>query len=82
MPLVKKVGEYEFRFFSRGEQIEPPHIHVERGRLRAKFWLRGPSGVVELADSGRFKRYELTKIERLVAENREEFLRAWYAYFK
>jgi hypothetical protein len=37
MPLVKKVGAYEFRFYSRGEVAEPPHIHVKRARLEAKF---------------------------------------------
>jgi hypothetical protein len=66
MPLIKTIGEYDFRFFSRGEQGERPHIHVERGRLRAKFWLLP----VELANGGRFKRHELNKIERLVEENR------------
>jgi hypothetical protein len=28
MPLIKRIGPYEFRFYSRGEAMERPHIHV------------------------------------------------------
>lgn len=27
MPLIKIIGPYEFRFYSRGEMNEPAHIH-------------------------------------------------------
>lgn len=78
MPLLKTIGPYEFRFYSRGEVNEPPHVHVRRGRLEAKFWL---SPTVRLARGGRFRTHELTQIARLVQENREEFLDGWKRYF-
>lgn len=67
MPLIKRIGPYEFRFYSRGEGQEPPHIHVKRDRLEAKFWLEP---VVRLASGGRFRSYELNAMARLVEENR------------
>ncbi len=79
MPLVRSIGLYEFRFYSRGEANEPPHIHVRSGRLEAKFWLT-PS--VRLAQSGRFRPHQLNEIARLVEENRQEFLNAWQEYFE
>ncbi|MCL4831789.1 MAG: DUF4160 domain-containing protein [Caldilineaceae bacterium] len=78
MPLLKTIGPYEFRFYSRGEANEPPHVHVRRGRLEAKFWLL-PG--VRLARGGRFRTHELGQIAQLVQENREEFLDGWKRYF-
>ncbi|MCE7983528.1 MAG: DUF4160 domain-containing protein [Caldilinea sp. CFX5] len=78
MPLVKKVGAYEFRFYSRGEATEPPHIHVKRGRLEAKFWL---TPVVMLARPGRYRRHELNQIAEIVEANCDEFIEAWHEYF-
>lgn len=79
MPLVKKIGAYEFRFYSRGEAGEPPHIHVRQGRLEAKFWL---APTVRLAHPGRSKVHELNELARLVNENQQEFLNAWQEYFE
>jgi hypothetical protein len=78
MPLVKTIGPYQFRFYSRGEANEPPHIHVQRDRLEAKFWL---TPVVRLARPGRYRTWELNDIARLVDANQQEFLEAWYEYF-
>lgn len=79
MPLVKIIGPYEFRFYSRGEANEPKHIHVRRGNLSAKFWLSQP---VRLARAGRFREHELNDLRRLVEENRAEFVEAWNEYFE
>jgi len=79
MPLVKKIGAYEFRFGSRGEQNGPPHIHVWRGGAKAKFWL---NPVVDLSTYQRFKRHELHEIERLVCEHQQAFLEAWDEHFR
>jgi Domain of unknown function (DUF4160) len=38
MPTVLRNGAYRFYFYSH-EPNEPPHIHVDRDRLSAKFWL-------------------------------------------
>lgn len=79
MPLVKVIGPYEFRFYSRGEASEPAHIHVRRGKLSAKFWLSDPT---RLARGGRFREHELNAIRRMVDENRQEFIEAWHEYFE
>ena len=79
MPLVKVIGPYQFRFYSRGEANEPAHIHVRRDKLSAKFWLSEP---IRLARGGRFRDHELNVIRRLVGENRKEFIEAWNEYFE
>ena len=38
MPTVLRSGSYRFYFYSH-EPNEPPHIHVDRDDLSAKFWL-------------------------------------------
>ncbi len=79
MPLIKQIGAYEFRFGSRGERSERPHIHIWRGGAMAKFWL---TPIVELSTFQRFKRHELNELEQMVRENRDEFLEAWHEYFQ
>ena len=77
MPLVKTIGPYEFRFHSRGEAIERPHIHVRRERKQAKFWI----DFVQLVSIKGFAGHELSRIEALVKEHQGEFLEAWHEYF-
>ncbi|MBI5303163.1 MAG: DUF4160 domain-containing protein [Chloroflexi bacterium] len=72
MPTALLLGPYRF-FFYANDRREPPHIHVERERKKAKFWL----DPVRLQDSGGFSRTEINRIEELVAENRDLFLRKW-----
>jgi hypothetical protein len=56
MPTVLRVGPYRFHFYSR-ESNEPPHIHVARDDMEAKFWLRPVSPASNLGFSGtRFER--------------------------
>jgi Domain of unknown function (DUF4160) len=75
MPTIGRIGP--FRFLYSNEGTEPPHIHTQRGREIAKFWLEP----VALASSGRFSASDLRSIERIVLENRERFLEAWYEFF-
>lgn len=72
MPTILKIGPYRFFFYSN-ERGDPPHIHVQRERFLAKFWLNP----VALAGSKRFASHELRMIHKHVAENRELFLEAW-----
>ncbi|NOX63271.1 MAG: DUF4160 domain-containing protein [Chloroflexi bacterium] len=76
MPTIKLIGPYRF-FFYAGDRTEPPHIHVERERNVAKFWLNP----VRLQSSGRFRAHEIGKIQRLVETHEREFMEAWDAYF-
>lgn len=76
MPTVLGIGPY--RFFSyAGDGQEPPHIHVERDRDRAKVWL----DPVRLQESGGFRRSEIARILELVRANEAQLLRAWNEYF-
>jgi hypothetical protein len=76
MPTIWETGPYRFFFYS-GDRDEPPHVHVERERNKAKFWL----DPVRLQISGRFNRNELNRIQRLIEENQERLLRSWHEHF-
>src|SRR2546425_8078113 len=57
--------------------LEPIHIHVERDRQIAKFWLQP----VSLAKNKGFRKHELDRITRLVLQYEEMFVEAWHDYF-
>jgi predicted HTH domain antitoxin len=76
MPVVGRVGGYRFFFYSN-ENDEPPHVHVQRERKLAKFWL----GAVSLAESKRFAAHELREVERIVVERNVQFMEAWHEFF-
>ena len=75
-PTVLRIGAYRLFFFSN-EGEEPPHIHVERDRNLAKFWL----GPVRLARTSGFASHELTKIDALVRDNEARLLESWREFF-
>lgn len=75
-PTVRIIGPYRFFFFAN-EAGEPPHIHVERDRCVAKFWLRP----VALATSQMFPSHELRAVEAIAVANAATFLEAWYEFF-
>jgi Domain of unknown function (DUF4160) len=52
-------------------------MHVERGDKLIKFWL----DPIRLQYSIGFNRIEIRRIERIVQEQRVQFLEAWNAYF-
>ncbi len=76
MPVLLREGPYRFFFYS-ADGVEPPHVHVRRDRLTAKFWL----DPLALANSGGMRSSEIRRIERVVEANRDSFLREWNAYF-
>jgi hypothetical protein len=76
MPTILRSGPYRFYFHSH-EPNEPPHVHVDRDELSAKFWLQP----VSLARNLGLSPAELRRIQRLVAQHRVEFLEAWDGYF-
>jgi hypothetical protein len=76
MPTILVIGPYKFIFFST-DKGEPRHIHVVRENALAKFWL----DEVSLAKSRNFPDHELSVIEKLVAQHRDTFRKAWDDYF-
>ena len=71
-----RLGRFRFFFFSN-EGSEPPHVHVQRDRSLAKFWLEP----VVLASATGFRPAELRTIEKLVRGQAGSFLEAWHEYF-
>jgi Domain of unknown function (DUF4160) len=76
MPTVKRVGPYRIYFYSH-EQNEPPHVHVDRDELSAKFWLQ-PVG---LARNYGFRPRELRELFLIVERYQQELLETWNEYF-
>jgi hypothetical protein len=76
VPTVLRSGPYRIYFYSH-EPNEPPHVHVDRDDLTAKFWL-DPIG---LAGNLGFGARELREVERLIRQRSAELLEAWHAYF-
>lgn len=76
MPTVLRHGAYRIYFYSH-EPNEPPHVHVDRDRLSAKFWLNP----ITLARNLGFSSRELRQVERIVGENQVKLLEAWNGYF-
>ena len=76
MPTVLRSGPYRF-FFYAGDRPEPPHIHVERDRKKAKFWLQP----VQFESSLGFSQGELGDVYRLISENQPLLLERRNDYF-
>ncbi|MCB9147349.1 MAG: DUF4160 domain-containing protein [Caldilineaceae bacterium] len=78
MPTVR-IGGYMCYFVSY-DCIEPPHIHLAKGRERraptAKFWL----DPVVLQNSRGLNASELRSAQRIVEENRALFLEMWHEH--
>jgi hypothetical protein len=74
MPTVLRSGAYRFYFYSH-EPNEPPHIHVDRDELSAKFWLNP----VQLATNFGFRAKNSARY--IVMENAAVFLEAWHEFF-
>lgn len=76
MPTITRIGPYRF-FFYANESGEPVHVHVQRDKLLAKFWL----SPVALASSSGFSAIELSRLLPLVREHRDIFMEAWNEFF-
>jgi hypothetical protein len=76
MPTVLRLGPYRV-FFVSLDRAEPPHIHVKRENMVAKFWL----DPVALQNAGGFNRAELNSIGKLVEQHRDSLLEGWYEFF-
>lgn len=76
MPTVLRIGGYRF-FFYANENGEPHHVHVQRERMLAKFWLKP----VSLVGSSGFAAQELNRLLGLVETNQQTFVEAWDEFF-
>jgi hypothetical protein len=76
MPTVLRINAYRFYFYSH-EPNEPPHIHIDRDNLSAKFWLEP----ITLARNLGFSAKELRKLQEILQDNQQILLEKWYGYF-
>ena len=63
--------------FYAADGYEPPHVHAERHRNTAKFWIEP----VTFHSSAGFARHELLDLYRLISDNQQLLLQRWYDYF-
>jgi hypothetical protein len=75
MPTVLRAGPYRFYIYSH-ESNEPPHVHVDRDDLSAKYWLQP----VALARNFGFSPKELRRVQKLVRHHQGDFLEAWHGH--
>ena len=59
------------------DRHEPPHVHVRRENMVAKFWL----DPLALERAGGFGRAELNTVAALVGEHRQMLLERWNEFF-
>jgi len=76
MPTVLRVGQYRFYFFSH-DLLEPAHIHVDRERFSAKFWLEP----ILLSRNVGFNSHELRQIEKIIQEHKLLLMEKWNESF-
>jgi hypothetical protein len=72
VPTIQ-IGPYRIQFFE-ADLVERAHVHIRRERLEAKYWL---APEIELFRNRGFEGYELTRIERLLDQNRDRLLKLW-----
>ena len=76
-PVVLRKGKFRFYFFSREESRM--HVHVYAADGEAKIWLEP---AVELAQSYRFPKRDVTAILKIVVENQDALRNAWLDFFE
>lgn len=76
MPTIFRWQGFRFHFYS-DEGHEPPHVHIRRNEDTCKFWL----DPVSLVYNDGMRQHELTLLQAVVEEHREEFLGKWHEYF-
>jgi hypothetical protein len=71
-PTIFRQDGYQFFFFSREEPRM--HVHIYCGNGEAKYWLEP---AVELAVNHGCNRKELSDIERIIGERKNEIIERW-----
>lgn len=76
MPTVLRVDGFRFFFYS-GDRSEPIHVHVEKGKAVAKFWVEP----VRLERSRGFSSQEINTMLRHVEANKNLIVEQWNEFF-
>jgi len=75
-PTVFREKGYRFFFFSREESRM--HVHVISGDGEAKYWLEP---AIELCKHYNYTSKQLSEIETLIEEHKDELITAWKGHF-
>ena len=79
MPTILQERGFRFFFYSNeGSPREPVHIHVEKGNLEAKFWLKP---AVKVAYNDGYDARTLRELLALVEAHKQQIERAWNEFF-
>ncbi len=76
MPTIFRKNGYRFFFFS--DEHLPKHIHVEKGDSYVRIELMN----LRITDSYQISTKEISKLQKMVKENKKMFIGAWDEYFK
>lgn len=76
MPTVLRWRGYRAFFYSN-EGSEPPHIHVRRDALEAKFWLNDLGLAINIG----YPEHELNAIVDELARHQADLMRQWHEHF-
>jgi len=76
MPTILRYNGFRFFFFSN--EHTPEHIHIEKGDGYAKVELKS----LKLIENYQFSKKDIKIMLKIVEENKDKFLKAWYEYFK
>ncbi|CAM5534704.1 hypothetical protein ATER59S_04220 [Aquamicrobium terrae] len=79
MPVVFRHRGFRFLFYSNeGDPREPPHIHVLKDGIDAKFWL-WPAVLVDYNDG--YNARTLRELAEIIEQRRDEIAKAWDEFF-
>ncbi len=76
MPTVLRLLGFRFFFYSE-EGNEPPHIHVEKGDARGKYWI----DPVERVYMRGFSRQDIKRAETFIHDHRQLINDTWHEHF-
>lgn len=76
MPTILRLDGFRFYFYS-SDGHEPPHVHVEKGEGRGKYWI-DPIREDYMRD---FKAAEKRKASQIIEQFQEQFKQDWNEYF-
>lgn len=75
MPTIHREAGYRFHFY--GQDHLPPHVHVEKDGVSAKFLLNP----VRTVSNDGFKARDLAYVETMVRLHAKTFEDAWHGHF-
>lgn len=83
MPKLFTIGGY-IVFFWSGENAEPVHVHVARGKASpdsTKFWLTADGGCLLASNGSAISERDLRTISRVIVMNHALICNRWSEFF-